>query len=373
MNTKAQIEAMEAVIDREFAHMEGHLVERICRSIYHGKGSSDINAWRMSKLKQLRGVSRELKSYIASESYKREAKVTEALEKALKESSAADAAIFEEAAKAGIIPKAKIRLVSEEGSVARRYKDMILTNARQQLNLVNTRALQVSEKAFKDTVNSAWLKARAGYRSIDDCVQEACHKLGGSGLHVDYISDKGKRTRYPLDASIRRDLVTSYTQSTAEMTLAQNMALDNDLVQVSTIADSRPEHAPYQGNVYSYGGRSRKYPSLSVTGFGTAGGLCGCNCRHQIFPYFEEIEGTHRNESLSKTEKESNEKAYGDSQLQRKLERDIRHWKRQVMADEAGAPGMAAFSKKKLDEAENSMRRFIDESGRKRRFAREKV
>lgn len=158
------------------------------------------------------------------------------------------------------------------------------------------------------------------------------------------------------------------------MTLAENQALDNDLVQVSTLNDSRESHIEYQGNVYSYSGKSRKYPSLvAETGFGTAAGLCGCNCRHQLFPYFEDIDGHHKNSAPSGQEEDKAVDRYDDSQRQRSLERDIRSAKRQLIADEAGAPDKVKESRAKLSGAKSRMSDFIQESGRTRRYDRERV
>ncbi len=63
-----------------------------------------------------------------------------------------------------------------------------------------------------------------------------------------------------------------------------------DLVEVTAHAGARPEHAEWQGKVYSRSGTSKKYPSLvKVTGYGTGAGLGGWNCRHNMLPFFEDI------------------------------------------------------------------------------------
>jgi hypothetical protein len=269
---------------------------------------------------------------------------------------------------------ASLSLVGDSGKVFQKYADEIMANCRQALNLTNTRALQVSNTAFRDAVNLAWARTRTGATDINTAIKDACHQLGGSGLLVTYKSDAGRISYYPLDASVRRDLVTSLTQSTAEMTLAENMAVDNDLVKVSSHAACRPSHVAYQGHVYSYGGKSKRYPPLSETGFGTAAGLCGCNCGHQLFPYYAEIEGEYDNaDKLTAAERKANEQQYNDSQKQRYLERQIRSAKRQVAADKACDAGTLQSSQAQLAGARSRMRDFIDETGRARRYNREQV
>ena len=46
----------------------------------------------------------------------------------------------------------------------------------------------------------------------------------------------------------------------------------------------------WQGKVFSRSGTNAKYPNfVQETGYGTATGLAGINCRHSFFPFFEGI------------------------------------------------------------------------------------
>lgn len=62
---------------------------------------------------------------------------------------------------------------------------------------------------------------------------------------------------------------------------------------------ARPEHAEWQGKIYSRSGKSKKYPSLvEATGYGTGPGLGGWNCRHSMFPYYEGMGRVYTDEEL---------------------------------------------------------------------------
>ena len=70
-------------------------------------------------------------------------------------------------------------------------------------------------------------------------------------------------------------------------------------MEVTAHAGARPEHAEWQGKIYSRSGKSKKYPSLvKVTGYGTGPGLGGWNCRHSMFPYFEGMGRVYTDEEL---------------------------------------------------------------------------
>lgn len=72
-----------------------------------------------------------------------------------------------------------------------------------------------------------------------------------------------------------------------------------DLVEVTAHAGARPEHAVWQGKIYSRSGKSEKYPSLvESTGYGTGPGLGGWNCRHSMFPYFDGTGRVYTDEEL---------------------------------------------------------------------------
>lgn len=79
-------------------------------------------------------------------------------------------------------------------------------------------------------------------------------------------------------------------------------------MEVTAHSGARPEHAEWQGKIYSRSGKSKKYPSLvKVTGYGTGPGLGGWNCRHSMFPYYEGMGRVYTDEELEelKTGKEN--------------------------------------------------------------------
>lgn len=72
---------------------------------------------------------------------------------------------------------------------------------------------------------------------------------------------------------------------------------------------------------------NEKYPDfIKSTGYGTGGGLCGWNCRHNFIPFDPE---TMKN-NLKQYGLEENEEAYKISTYQRTCERRIRKTKRKI-------------------------------------------
>ena len=86
----------------------------------------------------------------------------------------------------------------------------------------------------------------------------------------------------------------------------------------------------------------KKYPNFyKETGYGTATGLCGINCRHSFHPYYPGSARTYTQEQLSawKNEKVTyNGKEismYEATQKQRYFERKIRQDKKNLKAQQA--------------------------------------
>ena len=81
------------------------------------------------------------------------------------------------------------------------------------------------------------------------------------------------------------------------------------MVEVTAHSGARPEHAEWQGKIYSRSGKSKKYPDLvKVTGYGTGPGLGGWNCRHSMFPYYEGMGRVYTDEELEELKsKEEND------------------------------------------------------------------
>lgn len=72
---------------------------------------------------------------------------------------------------------------------------------------------------------------------------------------------------------------------------------------------------------------NEKYPDfIQSTGYGTGGGLCGWNCRHNFIPFDPKT----MTNNIAKYGMEENKEAYIKSQKQRYFERNIRNKKRVV-------------------------------------------
>ena len=92
------------------------------------------------------------------------------------------------------------------------------------------------------------------------------------------------------------------------------------------------------------------------------------NCGHYPIPIVPGVTIPHGADNIQP--EEENDKAYAESQEQRRLEREIREAKRVVeMAGDTATPE----DRQRVRDAQAEMRKFINETGRTRRYDREQI
>ena len=243
-------------------------------------------------------------------------------------------------------------------------------------NLTMTTAIG-AQRSFIAASDMAYLQVSSGAMSYDQAIRAAIKSVAAKGVStIDYATGHQDQ----LDVAIRRTVLTGVSQTAGVLQSRRADEMGQDLVQTSAHYGARPEHAIWQGRVFSRSGASRQYPDfVTSTGYGTGPGLGGWNCRHSYYPYFDGIsENAYseadrenlRNKTVTLAGKEIS--AYDATQIQRGLERKIRYWKRQSAALGAGRLSSAAENAK-VSLYQSQMREFVKQTGLNRQSPREQV
>lgn len=242
-------------------------------------------------------------------------------------------------------------------------------------NLTGTLAKETA-KEFTRSMDSAWLAAATGTIDPQTAGRRAIKELCAKGIQV--ISYPSKH-RDHVEVAVRRALVTGINQAAMAVQDELLDELDCDLVETTAHAGARPEHALWQGKVFSRFGRTPGYVTLKDgTGYGSVTGLGGANCRHSYHPFFPGYESSYSDDILKEYQRTTctyNGKAlteYEASQQQRYFERGIRRWKREYTAmDAAGLDTtQAAVKLKQWREKEAD---FLRQTGRRRDSSRSQI
>jgi hypothetical protein len=197
-------------------------------------------------------------------------------------------------------------------------------------NLTRTTASQ-GQNAFINAVNLANMQVSSGAFTYDFAIKNAIKQVAKSGVTVQYPTGHIDK----LDVAVRRAVLTGVNQSSAELNMLYCDEIGTDLVEVTAHSGARPSHADWQGGVYSLSGKSKGYGSFyDITGYGTGEGLCGWNCRHSFYAYYEGTERAYSKEYLDSLDSKTYEYGgetytnYEAGQKQRSYERAIRAEKR---------------------------------------------
>ena len=232
-----------------------------------------------------------------------------------------------------------------------------------------------TEQQFVQQANNAYMQVVTGAADYDTAMKKACNQLAQDGVSgVQYRN--GRPVRLNIEPAVRMNIITGVNQTASAMTLNNCDELGCDLVETTAHIGARPEHAAWQGEVFSISGTNPKYRPFSVCELGTITGLCGINCRHSYYPYFEGMEQHYTQSDLDEMEKQTvtyNGKTMtryeGEEQL-RGIERNIRHYKRRAITQEAAGIDSTA-AREKIGEWQAKARDFTKQTGIERDHARE--
>lgn len=232
---------------------------------------------------------------------------------------------------------------------------------------------------YYEMCNQAYMQASSGAFSPQEAIWNAVKGAAKEGATVQYAKRRDK-----LDVAIRRNILTSLNQTAGKITEMNADQLGAEYYETSAHPGARPSHAAWQGRVFKIVGATREYPNfVESTGYGTAGGLCGINCRHSFYPFFPGLsERAYSSDKLAWYRTHTvqyNGEDYTDyeaSQIQRAMERSIRESKRRAIAAKAAEDGATDEETKRhlkekfseessiLKQKEQRLKDFLNQTGR---------
>ena len=241
-------------------------------------------------------------------------------------------------------------------------------------NITMTTAL-TGQNAFIEATDLAYQQVVTGAFDYNTAIRNAVYSVADDGLSVIYYPS-GRHDK--LDVAVRRAVLTGVNQTAAQISEARMNDFGVDLVQTSAHIGARPTHEIWQGKIFSRSGTHPKYPDfVKETGYGTVTGLCGINCRHSYYPFFEGLSKNaypdleaYKGEPVQYNGRELSQ--YEATQQQRAIEREVRRAKRRAEAVKAaGLDDSVEISVVRRQQAR--MRDFIRQTGLDRQYVREAV
>ena len=363
-----------------YTKLDESIVRDIVRRLVKTGGVTDTARWQAQRLQESGLLYEDIVRRVAGISGASDAQVKALFEDAGIEAMKYDFAIY---GAAGLSPIP----LRQSPAAAQVLQAGISKTAGHLRNLSMTTAA-TTQTAYINAVTLAEMQVESGAFDYVTAIRNAVKTAAQAGTMVLYPT--GWKDR--LDVAVRRAALTGVSQTAAQLSLRYADDMDCDLVETTAHPGARPSHQVWQGRVFSRSGSGR-YPGFeSSTGYGTGAGLCGWNCRHSFFPYFEGLSESaypraRLDEYNSRTVEYNGETMsyYDATQQQRNMERAIRATKRDLAGADAGMRNAPAESLKnafrenfgtasvKLKRQESDLRDFVKQTGLDRQREREQA
>lgn len=247
-------------------------------------------------------------------------------------------------------------------------------------------------KAYQWALDNATMQIQSGAISYNQAIKSSVQQLAGGLKVVNYESGHVDH----IDVAVRRAVMTGVNQICDQYTNQSAEYLETRYFEVSAHSGARDKpgaspwssHKDWQGKVYyqSEGGEPDPlglYDDLvETTGYGYVDGLTGANCRHHKYPFVpgvsertytdEQLE--HIDDGLGCTFDGKTYTAYEATQMQRRIERQIRAQKKLRNAyKEAGLSEDATAANIKIRRLSAEYSRFSKAAGLPEQPERTKV
>ena len=340
------LDAMPEELTELFRALEITLLEEICSRL---KASDQLNEVTVQDIRVLRshGIDlKEIEKAIRKTSGISETKLNELLDDVVERNQKYYTELID---LAHITQPETLVSAEDTWAIYEQTKQTMRNITRSMGFLVDAgRTMLSPAKAYQWALDNATMQIQSGAINYNQAIKTAVKQLADSGLTVvDYES--GHRDQ--IDVAARRAVMTGVNQICAKYTEESAQYLETLYFEVSAHAGARDKpgsspwssHKDWQGKVYSIRAGDI-YPSIyEVCGLGAVDGLEGANCRHRRNVWVEGVsERTYTDEQLEHiddglgcTFDGKTYTAYEATQMQRRVERQIRAQKRLVNAYKA--------------------------------------
>lgn len=356
-----------------YSQVELDILADIARRIVKTGYFTDTAQWQLRKAKEFGYLQGDMNGILSKATGLSRKEVQKLMTAAGSKSLAFDDAIYKAA---GMSPVA----VSQSPALMAMLLQGVDTTMALIGNYTKTTA-KVSTVAFNSILDRAYIQIISGAFDPTTALKRAIKELATSGI---------EKIAYPsgatasIETAVRRAVTTGVNQSVSKLQLLRAEEMGCELVETSSHAGARPSHAEWQGKVFCIKGHHKRYGDFyRETGYGTGEGLCGWNCYHSFYPYFEGLSTPSFSRDPSRDAGRTNGDDYELQQKQRYYERKIREAKKEcstldaamkaAQSDELHDELYKEFQRAsvKLKQREARLREFIDETGRTRLRDRE--
>ncbi|MED4080108.1 capsid protein [Halalkalibacterium halodurans] len=368
--TPYQLDLWSANMGDLYDSLEGEIIRIMIRRL--SKGSRDIPTWEAQKMAELRVFNREVIKLLSEVTPVAESEIKRMFEVVGRQ-------IVQDVDKE--LPFDPKPLPNNLDNVMRAYHNQVWSDIDNYVNqtLITTNyGIGTAQLAYQNVLNRTTAMFNTGIYTFEDALELAITELAQKGIRT-ILVDRGGHTwsleRYVRTVlkstlgnsydQLRKERMAEYGVHTVVVTSHVGARKACSLIQGHVVDLRRPEEIPEDSEYKSI------YDPYWQAEYGTPGGHRGVNCRHIHIPF---IPGVNTN-NQPKYDAELNAEVAKAQDTQRRIEREIVKYKKNLMvAEELGSP-KADHWRKMVRRRQAAIRELINENSEylSRNYKREKV
>jgi hypothetical protein len=353
-----------------YQSLEGEIIRILIKRLK--RGSSDITAWQAQKLQELRLFNNEVTRHLS--------KVTDVAEPEIRR-------MFEETG-IGIIqdideamPYATRPMPTNLDQVMRGYFNQAwgdIDNYVNQTLITTAYGTGTAARAYTDVLNRTTASFNTGLYTFEQSLERSINQLAQRGINSGMV-DRGGHTwnlenyvRTVLKSTlgntyneIRTERMAEYGVHTVVVTSHAGAREACSIIQSNVVDLRQPEEIPDGSEYLSI------YDESWGAEYGSAGGHRGVNCRHIHVPF---VPGVNTN-NQPVFDAELNERVAKNRDTQRRIERDVVKYKKNLMVAEEMGSENAGYWRRMVSRRQKAMRDHLKNNGEylSRNYRRERV
>lgn len=368
--TPEQLDLWSSNLSDLYQSLEGDIIRLLIKRL--NRGSSDITQWQAEKLQELRLFNRDVVRLLSQVTKVAEPEIERMFQSTGKE-------IVRDVD--DVMPYDTQPMPSDLDNIMRGYYEQSWSDIDNLVNqtLVTTQyGRGTAERAYTQVLNQVSASFNTGIYTFEQSVERAVTQLAQKGIDSMFI-DKGgnpwsleRYTRTVLKSTlgntydtIRKDRMADYDVHTVIVTSHAGAREKCSIIQGNVVDLRFPEEIPADSKYRSI------YDPYWQADYETAGGHRGINCHHLHVPF---VPGVNTNNQPEFDEK-LNAKVAKDRDTQRRIEREIVKYKKNLMVSEEMGSENASYWKQMVSRRQKAMRDHLKENGEylSRNYKREKV
>lgn len=368
--TPHQLDLWSGNMSELYNSLEGEIIRIIIKRLK--RGSSDITQWQAQKLQELRLFNNDVTRLLAEVTPVAESEIKRMFEDA-------GTAIVEDIDRS--MPYPTQPMPNNLDNVMRAYHEQVWSEIDNYVNqtLITTNyGNGTAARAYTDVLNRTTAMFNTGLYSFEDAVERSVMELAQKGINSAFI-DKGGHTwslerysRTVLKSTLsntydeaRKDRMADYGVHTVVVTSHAGARDACSIIQGNVVDLRPPEQLPPDSEYLSI------YDSYWKAYYGEPGGHRGVNCRHLHVPF---IPGVNTN-NQPEFDQELNAKVAKARDTQRRIERQIVKYKKNLMVASELGSDKAAYWRSMVTKRQKAMRIHLKNNGEylSRNYRREKV